>query len=96
MPNELCLLFKLYPAKCVYKQRVKLRPNEHHYENEGEQPYIKYSCRICEQLAEEVKSVHSYIFEENEKFVNFSFLMTNQLTGSSLNYPRNFLIILPH
>lgn len=48
-------MFKLYPAKAVYKQKVKLRPNEHHYENEGEDPYIKYSCQICEQLAERVK-----------------------------------------
>ena len=31
-------MFKLYPAKAVYKQKVKLRPNEHHYENDGEEP----------------------------------------------------------
>ena len=35
-------MFKIYPAKAVYKQKVKLRPNEHHYEKEGEEPYIKY------------------------------------------------------
>lgn len=67
------VLFKFYPAKYVHKQRVKLIPNEHHYENEGEKPYIKYSCKICEQIVEQAKSVHSYIFDENEKFVNFSF-----------------------
>lgn len=41
-------MFKIYPAKAVHKQKVKLRPNEHHYENEGEKPYIKYSCQLCE------------------------------------------------
>ena len=66
-------VFKLFPAEYVHMQKVKLRPNEHHYEEDGEPPYIKYSCRICEQIAENVKSAHSYIFEENERFVRFSF-----------------------
>lgn len=29
------VMFKIFPAKVVYKQKVKLKPNEHHYENEG-------------------------------------------------------------
>ena len=29
-------MFKIYPAKVVCKQKAKLRPNEHHYEKEGE------------------------------------------------------------
>ena len=67
-------MFKLYPAKYVHKQRVKLRPNEHHYENEGEEPYIKYSCQLCEQLAENVKGLPLYTDdEEYGQFVRFSF-----------------------
>ena len=69
-------MFKLYPAKHVYKQRVKLKPNEHHYENEGEEPYIKYSCQLCEQLANNVKNLLLYTDDENNdrgKFVRFSF-----------------------
>ena len=69
------VLFKLYPAKHVYKQRVKLRPNEHHYENENEgNSYIKYSCQLCEQLAENVKRLHYEDEDENDvKFTRFSF-----------------------
>lgn len=66
-------MFKIFPEKVVYKQKAKLRPNEHHYENEGEEPYIKYSCQICEQLA---KNIEGFRFEEeNEdvKFTRFSF-----------------------
>ena len=69
-------MFKLYPAKVVYKQKVKLRPNEHHYENDGEEPYIKYSCQICEQLAKGVKGFPLYSDDENDEggeFVRFSF-----------------------
>ena len=69
-------MFKIYPAKVVHKQKVKLRPNEHHYENEGEKPYIKYSCQICEQLAESVKGFPLYSDDENDEggeFVRFSF-----------------------
>ena len=69
-------MFKLYPAKHVHKQRVKLRPIEHHYENEGEEPYIKYSCQLCEQLAENVKDIPLYAYDENDEggqFVRFSF-----------------------
>lgn len=54
-------LFKIEPAKTVNKQRVSLRPNEHRYEEEGEEPYIKYTCQICEQLAREVRG---YKFDE--------------------------------
>lgn len=64
-------MFKIYPAKVVCKQKAKLRPNEHHYEKEGEEPYIKYTCQICEQLAENMKG---FQFGEDEgKFKRFSF-----------------------
>ena len=67
-------MFKIYPAKVVHKQEVKLRPNEHHYENEGEEPYIKYTCQICEQLAEKIKGFHfDKEHEEERKFIRFSF-----------------------
>lgn len=69
-------MFKLYPAKVVHRQKVKLRPNEHHYENEGEESYIKYSCQICEQLAESVKGIPLYAEDkddERETFTRFSF-----------------------
>jgi len=67
------VMFKIFPAKVVYKQKVKLKPNEHHYENEGEEPYIKYSCQICEQLSERIKGFHFNEDEEDGKFVRFSF-----------------------
>lgn len=69
-------MFKLFPAKLVHKQKVKLRPIEHHYENEGEEPYIKYSCQICEQLAEEYNKVYSHmsgLFDKENQFNRFSF-----------------------
>lgn len=67
-------MFKIFPAKVVHKQKVKLKPNEHHYENEGEEPYIKYSCQICESLSKSIQGFH-FDNEENEerKFIRFSF-----------------------
>lgn len=69
-------MFKPFGAKTVHKQRVKLRPNEHHYEKEGEEPYIKYSCQICEQIAKTVKDIPIYSDDEDDdggRFINFSF-----------------------
>lgn len=63
-------MFKIYPAKVVCKQKVKLRPNEHHYEDDGEKPYIKYTCQICEQLA---KNMKGFRFGEDGEFMRFSF-----------------------
>lgn len=71
------VLFKLYYAKVVYKQKVAVRPNAHHYEQKGEKPYIKYSCPICEQLAKKAgEKPHFYLDDENDeggKFIRFSF-----------------------
>lgn len=64
-------LFKPYPAEVAYKQKVKLKPIEHHYEDEGQEPYIKYSCPLCEQIAENMNKV---IFEEDRKFTRFSII----------------------
>ena len=69
------MMFKLHPSKTVYKQKVKLRPNEHHYENEGEEPYIKYCCQLCEQLAANIKDLPLYADDEDDKggkFTRFS------------------------
>lgn len=69
-------MFKIFPSKMVHKQKVKLRPIEHHYESEGEEPYIKYGCQICETLAKEVEGIPLYADDENDergKFVRFSF-----------------------
>ena len=35
-------------ASPVNKRMVHIQPVEHHYENKGETPYIKYGCPICE------------------------------------------------
>lgn len=48
-------MFKIYPAKHVHKQKVKLRPIAHYYGEKDGIPYIKYSCQLCEQLAKEVE-----------------------------------------
>ena len=76
-------MFKIFPAKAVHRQRIKLRPNEHHYESDGETPYIKYSCPLCEQIANEVKGLD--VFEEG-KFIRFSFPEgTKQCTCCGVN-----------
>lgn len=33
-----------------YKRKVKVNPIARHYENLGEQPYIKYSCPVCDAV----------------------------------------------
>lgn len=84
-------MFKIFPAKVVHKQKVKLRPNEHHYENEGEEPYIKYSCQICEQLSENVKGFHFDKDDENGEFARFSFSKgTEQCPCCGVNIDWNY------
>lgn len=63
-------IFRVFPAKHAYKQKVKLKPIEHHCENEGEEPQIKYGCRLCEQL---IERSGCFFFKEDEKFSKFSF-----------------------
>lgn len=67
-------MFKVFPAKYVHRQKVKVKPVEHHYEEPGEEPYIKYGCPICEQIA---KNVEGLRFEDDNgegvKFKSFSF-----------------------
>ena len=63
------VMFKPLPATHVHKQKVKLRPNEHHYENDGEEPYIKYTCRLCDQL---VENLNGMLDIDDVKFSRFS------------------------
>lgn len=36
--------------KYAYQRITKIKPIAHHYEENGEIPYIKYGCPICEAL----------------------------------------------
>lgn len=42
--------YNIYKSDKIYKTRIKAIPIEHHYEEDGENSYIKYSCPICESL----------------------------------------------
>lgn len=33
-----------------HRRFTRVKPSEHHYEELGEQPYLKYSCPVCEAL----------------------------------------------
>lgn len=41
---------KVTDAEYVYQRITYVRPVEHHYEKQGETPYIKYCCPVCEAL----------------------------------------------
>lgn len=41
---------KFKKSKYVHKRITKVKPIEHHYEDPGETPYIKYGCPVCESL----------------------------------------------
>ncbi|MED9903554.1 MAG: hypothetical protein UFG06_05155 [Lachnospiraceae bacterium] len=38
--------------KPIHIHVARVKPIEHHYENKGERPYIKYGCPVCESLGE--------------------------------------------
>ena len=63
------VLFHIKGANKVSKQRVSLRPVEHHYETEGEEEYTKYSCQLCESIA---KSYPNKLMDKDEQFIQFS------------------------
>lgn len=43
-------------------QRITfIKPTEHHYEEKGEKPYIKYGCPVCEALGNKHQSVKEKI-----------------------------------
>lgn len=37
-------------AGAAYMRTTSVKPIEHHYEEPGEEPYIKYSCPVCEAV----------------------------------------------
>lgn len=37
-------------SKYIYERKTSVRPISRHYEEEGEKPYIKYGCPVCESL----------------------------------------------
>ena len=61
--------FEVCGSDHVYKQRVKLKPVEHHYED-GERKCIKYSCRLCESLS---KAYPNKMMDADNRFEGFSF-----------------------
>lgn len=58
----------IIPSNKVYRQRIKFKPIECHYEDEGEPPYIKYDCPICHEASKNCKDK----FEGDKKFVRCS------------------------
>ena len=64
------VMFKVDGAKCVERQKVKLRPIERHYEKENESAKIKYSGQLCESLSREYPNK---VLDEDNQFKNFSF-----------------------
>lgn len=41
---------KIAEAEYAYQRISYVYPVEHHYEESGEEPYIKYGCPVCEAL----------------------------------------------
>ena len=52
MLTKLDVEFEVFNSNIICKQRIRVKPVEHHYEEEGEPEYIKYGCPICEGLKE--------------------------------------------
>ena len=62
MPNEIkdyAYWIKAQPAaiegvvsesETMHRRFVRVKPIEHHYEEPGEEPYIKYGCPVCEAI----------------------------------------------
>lgn len=49
---------KVLEAEYVYKRFVYVKPIAHHYEAQGEKPYIKYCCPVCEALDNKHQVIH--------------------------------------
>ena len=41
---------KTKDAAYAYQRTTSVKPTEHHYEEPGEEPYIKYGCPVCEAV----------------------------------------------
>ena len=60
-------MFRPFAGKYTYRQKVKLRPNVHYY---NDNPLcVKYTCQICEQLA---KNLNGFLDNENKQFASFA------------------------
>lgn len=53
-------------AKSVAYQKLAMRPIAHHYEQDGEASYVKYTCPICGNVAKTTKET------EEGRFIGFS------------------------
>lgn len=42
--------YNIYNSDKICKTKIKAIPIAHHYEENGENAYIKYSCPICNSL----------------------------------------------
>lgn len=68
------MLFHVKGSKVVHKQKVTVRPIEHHYEQDGEPENIKYGCPLCESLGTAYRKFYSHssgLFDEDKQFVSF-------------------------
>lgn len=42
----------------VCKHVVRVKPIEHHYEEQGESSYVKYGCPVCESVGDRFSFPH--------------------------------------
>ena len=48
--NDMKIDGRVDDAEVSYKRITRIKPVAHHYENEGEDEYIKWGCPICESF----------------------------------------------
>lgn len=56
--NDIKIEGKVTEADFAHNRYTYVRPIAHHYENEGELPYIKYGCPVCESLGNKHQLTH--------------------------------------
>jgi hypothetical protein len=49
---------KVTEAEHAYQRITYVKPTAHHYEKQGEKPYIKYGCPVCESLGNRHQVTH--------------------------------------
>lgn len=68
----------------IYKCKACVFPVAHHYEEAGEEPYIKYSCPVCDSLNNK-HQVHPW--QQNCPLCNVNlFWESNQVNNNELQY----------
>ena len=68
----------------IHKCKAYVIPVAHHYEEAGEEPYIKYSCPVCDSLNNK-HQVHSW--QQNCPLCNVNlFWESNQVNNNELRY----------